>query len=347
MVLLIGWLWPQVAVAQDGPVTLAAQALFYGDNTEFSNPFREGETLFGNAARLEVSVDLGERATLSGGVFGDRRFGSDDAFDLVRPVLALQLRAGRSRYTFGTFPMPRPAFGPDRGGPHHLLPPIQSDTLGVARTYEAGLEWRFDEPRAPQEAWINWQRLNTAQRREVFDAGLNGRLPVSANVALAYQAHIVHHGGQLFSNGPVADSYVAAPGLIWDTRSDRAWRPSVEIFGLVSRYVPNRERMDGATSGGALFTRAALEHAKWRGHLILWRGNDYIKEEGDANYQGLRRDGTRFRRVRDYGELGLTRTAQPVAGLTLESSARLHRIESHYEYSYRILGSVALGWRLH
>jgi hypothetical protein len=293
-----------------------------------------------------VSVDLGERATLTGGVFGDRRFGSDDDFNLVRPVISLEIRSGRSRYTFGTFAMPGPAFGPDRGGPHGLLPPIQSDTLGVVRTYEAGLQWRYDSPRAPHEAWINWQRLNTELAREVFDVGFIGRFDLHAHVALAYQGHIVHHGGQLYSNGPVADSYAAAPGLIFDASRDAAWRPSFEIYGLVSRTVPNREELNGATNGGAVFTRTALEHAKWRGHLIVWRGNDYIKEEGDLNYQGLRRDGRRVRKVRDYAELGLTRTAQPVAGLTLEASARLHRVESHYEYSYRILGAVALNWRL-
>ena len=30
-------------------VTLRSDVLFYGDNTEFRNPFREGETIFGAA----------------------------------------------------------------------------------------------------------------------------------------------------------------------------------------------------------------------------------------------------------------------------------------------------------
>jgi hypothetical protein len=32
-------------------VTLQADALFYGDDTEFRNPFREGETILGRRAR--------------------------------------------------------------------------------------------------------------------------------------------------------------------------------------------------------------------------------------------------------------------------------------------------------
>ncbi len=95
-----------------------------------------------------------------------------------------------------------------------------------------------------------------------------------------------------------------------------------------------------------MFSRAAIERDKWRGHLIVWRGNDYIKEEGDPNYGGLRRDGTRFRKVRDYAEAGVTRVGAPVPGVLLEGSARLHRVESHYEYSFRIVGRVALNWRI-
>jgi len=349
--LLIVGLWPRPVLAQDlaahdRPVTLQADVLFYGDNTEFSNPFREGETVLGNAARVMVSVDLGDRATLTGGAFGDRRYGSNHAFDVVRPVLTLDVRAGASRYTFGTFDMPRPAFGPDRGGPHRLLPPIQSDTLGVTRTYEAGLQWRYNTNRVTHETWLNWQRLNTAAAREVFDAGVVGAIGIAGGVDLGFQGHIVHHGGQLYANGPVGDSWAIAPGLAFHAARRTGWRPSFEVYGLVSRHVPDRERLDRATSGGGVFTRAALEHDGWRGHLIVWRGDDYIKEEGDPNYGALQRNGARFRKVRDYAELGLTRAAQPVAGLRLEGSARLHRVENHYEYSYRILGSVALSWRL-
>ena len=87
-----------------------------------------------------------------------------------------------------------------------------------------------------------------------------------------------------------------------------------------------------------------MERGPWRTHIIVWRGNDYIKEEGDTNYGGRRRDGSRFRKVRDYAEIGVTRIGHPVPALQLEGSARLHRVESHYEYSYRMLGRVTLRW---
>ena len=84
------------------------------------------------------------------------------------------------------------------------------------------------------------------------------------------------------------------------------------------------------------------ERAGWRGHLIVWRGDDFVKDEGDPNYLSVRRDGSRYRGVRDYSEAGIARTFRPAAGVTLEASARVHRVEGHYEYSYRIIGVTTL-----
>jgi hypothetical protein len=335
-----------VAHAQE-PVRIGAEVLLYGDNTEFSNPFREGETLFGTAARVALAADIRDRATLTGGVFGNHRFGSDRAFETVRPVISLRVRAGASAFTIGTLPSTRPRFGPDRGSPHGLLPPIQRETLSFSRAYEAGLQWTHTAARARHDTWLNWQKLNTPRGREVFDAGVVGRLHVIGPAAVVYQAHIVHHGGQLHNTGPVSDSWVIAPGVSFDAWRGSAWRPSLDVYALVSRSVPDREREDRSTTGAAVFTRAALEHTGWRGHLIVWRSNDYIKEEGDPNYGGLRLDGTRFRRTRDYAEIGVTRSADLMPEMQLEGSVRLHRIDSHYEYSFRVLAFVAVSWPIH
>src|SRR5688572_33403000 len=83
-------------------VTLRSDILLYGDNTEFRNPFREGETIFGAAARIFADVRLGPAAVVSIGVFGNQRFGSQRAFEQVRPVIALTVHGGRSSFVFGT-----------------------------------------------------------------------------------------------------------------------------------------------------------------------------------------------------------------------------------------------------
>ncbi|MGH9373756.1 MAG: hypothetical protein ACRD15_19725 [Vicinamibacterales bacterium] len=343
-------------LAQPG-LTVGANVIFYGDNTEFRNPFREGETIFGAAARLDGRVEITDAVALSLGVFGNQRFGSEDAFELVRPILAITVSGTRSTFVFGTLPprfelpearrLPGRA-GPDRAGPHGLLPPLQRETLAFERPYEAGLRWTFTGERLDHEAWLNWQRLNTAEHRERLDAGAGGAWRLHGPVSLPFQAHIVHEGGQLFAAGPVRDSVAIASGLRLSNRhatapgerSASAGKDIVgtlELLGLWSRYTPDRDTPDRTRNGGAFFGRAAAETRGWRAHLIMWRGDDFTKDEGDSNYMSLRRDGTRYRGVRDYAEAGLTRTFTLAPTARIETSFRLHRIERHYEYSYRLL----------
>ncbi len=319
----------------------------YGDNTEFRNPFREGETIFGAAARLGADVDVNTRVTLSLGVFGNQRFGSDKAFEQVRPVISLRIHGRRSNFIFGTLPARRvdAPIGPDRMGPHALLPPLQRETLSFERPYEAGLQWDFAGATLRHSMWLNWQRLNTREHRERFDGGLNMELRANDTLSFPVQVHVVHEGGQLFSTGPVADSAGAAAGVTLSTRIHGV-RTSIEVYPLISRFVPDRSRSELSRDGVAFFGRAAGERNGWRGHVIFWRGRNFIKDEGDPNYQSIRRDGTRYRGTRDYAEAGVSRRFTLAPSAALDVSGRLHRIENHYEYSYRIASVIAVGWRL-
>lgn len=328
-------------------VTLRADVLLYGDNTEFRNPFREGETIFGAAARAGADLDVNPRVTLSLGAFGNQRFGSANAFEQVRPVISLRVHGPRSAFIFGTLP-PRavdaPA-GPDRMGPHALLPPLQRETLTFDRPYEAGLQWDFAGAALRHSIWLEWKRLNTAEHRERFDGGLNIEVRVNETLSFPGQIHVVHQGGQLFSSGPVADSNAAAAGVAV-AGPHRRVRASIDAYGLVSRFVPDRSRRELSRDGVAFFGRTAAEWNGWRAHVIFWRGRNFIKDEGDPNYQSIRRDGTRYRGTRDYAEAGLSRRFRLAPTASLDVSGRLHRIENHYEYSYRVVSSVGVHWRV-
>ena len=337
---------PGVARAQT--TTLGVDVLFYGDNTEFRNPFREGETLFGAAARAGVEVDLNEKTRLTLGAFGHTRFGSERAFELARPVVALTVKGRRSTFIFGTLPAPRADApgGPDRGGPHGLLPPLQRETLAFDRPYEAGLQWDFSGARLRHSMWLDWQRLNTPGHRERFDAGLNGSVIFTPHVSMPIQLHVVHEGGQLFNTGPVADSVAAALGIAIGGKLGPLDRVSIEVLGAAGKSVPDRERINETRRGKGFFARASVECQGWRAHTIAWRGWDYVKDEGDLNYLSVRRDGTRYFDVRDYAEAGLSRRFALAPGAAIEVSGRLHRTERHYEYSYRVLSVTAVRWRL-
>jgi len=330
------------ALAQER-VTLRSDVLLYGDNTEFRNPFREGETLFGAAARVFVDASLGDKATLSLGGFGNQRFGSEKAFDLARPVIALTIHGRRSSFTFGTLPAlpPDGPMGPDRGGTHALLPPLQRETLAFDRPYEAGMQWDLSTDRLRHSLWIEWQRINTAEHRERFDGGVNADVTLASHVAIPIQVHVVHEGGQLFNTGPVADSAAAAAGVRIHGRG-----ASFEAFGAAARSVPDRQQRDLDRSGPGFLARGAYEGDGWRGHLIVWRGRHFIKDEGDPNYQSLQRDGHRYGGTRDYAELGLAKRVQLAPGAVIEVSGRVHRTEHYYEYSYRVISIVAVGGKL-
>jgi hypothetical protein len=345
--LLVASLRPSHSSAQEH-VVLRSDVLLYGDDTEFSNPFREGETIFGAAVRVGAVVDLNDRVSLTLGGFANERFGSDDAFEQVRPVIALNVRGRRSTFVLGTLPMRGidPPVGPDRGGPHALLPPLQRETLTFERPHEAGLEWTFAGDRIGHDFWLEWQRLNTREHRERFDGGAHTVFRVTKVLSVPAQVHVVHEGGQLYASGPVDDSVAFAAGVLLTTKRPR-YAATIEMLGVGSHDVPERGRPDLTRDGKAFFGRAALERSGWRGHVIFWRGRDFVKDEGDSNYLAERRNGSRYGGIRDYSEAGLTRRFQLAPSALLDVSGRLHRVEGRYEYSFRFLSAISVAWKIH
>ena len=336
-------------LARAVPVTAQTYAIdsdlvFYGDNTEFTNPFRLGETILGTSGRVLLEVTWNETVKLRGGLFGSGRYGSHEFLEHAEPAIALELSRGPSRFIFGsleTVAWQHSVEGPDLETPHRLLPPIHQETLTFTRGQEMGMQWLVSSAQVDQDAWINWQRLNTTDFRERFDAGYRGNLALSESLQLRGQWHVVHEGGQQFDRGTVSDSQAGALGLHWSSRA-RSTRVTIEAHAVATQYVPDRERPRLNEAGLGIFTRATATRGNWRTHLIVWRSRDTVKSEGDSNYLALRRDGSMFRKVRDYAELGLTRQFEPAPGVHMFAAFRMHRTESHYEYSYRIVARVHL-----
>ena len=325
--------------AQSLQLDLDATTTFYADNTEFSNPFRGGETLIGTFGTVLVEARPGDRVALRLGVFGHQRFGSVHGFDDVRPVLTLVVGNARSRLVLGTLETMRrmDGPGPDRTGPHGLVPPLQRETLAFDRPWEGGAQWTLDTDRVSQDAWIHWQRRAGPGLRERFDSGVTTRIRVREALALRGELHLVHQGGQVSAAEPVSDSTGAGLGVDAGGPVGAVDRVSLEGLVFVSRHVPDRGQSRSSTTGFGTLVRAAAEDGGWRLHALLWRGEDFVKAEGDPHYQSRRRDGTAYRGVRDYAEAGVTRTFSLARGSWLEASARWHRVENDYEYSFRLL----------
>src|SRR5688572_14144604 len=293
------------AAAQNVDYSLDATVSFYGDNTEFFNPFRDGETTIGAHALVVGEARTSERLAIRAGVFGNQRFGSHDAFEEVRPVLTLVIGPPRSRLILGTLNTVRRSqgIGPDCSGPHSLLPPLQVETLAFTRPWEAGVQWLLDTAKVKHESWVHWQRIATSHQRESMAGSLGGEV-----------------GG----------------------RAGALDKLSLEAYMIGSRYDPDRLDDSKTRAGLATFLRASAEKDQWRAHAIMFRGDDFITAEGDGNYQSLRMDGRPYRNLRDYGEVGFTRVFPLAKDSWLEASVRGHRVEHDYGYSFRILAVAKL-----
>jgi hypothetical protein len=346
---LVGAVAPRPASAQIPPLTLHTRLVFYGDDTEFSNQFRPGETIVGTYALAFLDAAIGDRLIVRAGGFGNWRLGSEQPIDQGHPVLALIVSHGPQQFIFGTLETMRHVRGdgPDRTGPHGLLPPMQQETLSFTRPYESGLQWTVDSPRYTHDAWMNWQRMNTRVHREIFDTGMATLTRLQPAVAIRGDVHFYHRGGQQGGVEPVTDSVSAAAGVELGGPVGDKNHVTLELIALGSRYVPDRQQPQLTMGGFATFLRLSVEHDGWRVHAILWRGNGFVAIEGDPLYGSIRHDGTRWLPLRDYAEVGASRKFILAENAFLETSLRLHRAEDNYEISFRILGVANLKMPVH
>jgi hypothetical protein len=333
-----------VAAAQTA-ATVSLDTVFYADNGEFFSPFRTGETILGSWQRIAVDLDLGKPASLRLGLFALERDGSSRRSELARPVVSLTIGDHRQRFVIGTIETIEDgnrSLGPDLTTPHHLLPPLAVETLWFERAYEAGAQWRIDTERLTQDVWFDYQKLVTAEHRELFDGGIVGqfqRSPTSP-VAFLYQWHVVHHGGQQFHTGAVSDSFGYGPGLLIRRTLPLVGKGSFEAYELFSYDRPDRQQPQLTTQGNALFVRVTGEKRNWRGHLLGWQGHSFKHEAGDPNYLSEYPNGADAVGRRDYAEAGLTRRFRPTPTLDLEVSGRAHLVQAKWGYSYRVMAVV-------
>jgi len=329
------------------PATVNLQSVFYGDNTEFvGNPYRDGETLMGVHNKLSLVLPLGARSHLKLGVFTDQRAGGEKAFELIRPIVSLTIGDEKNQFIMGTLETPvATEQGPDRIGPHGLLPPIQVETYAFTRAFEAGMQWKH-QGRVTSDLYIDWQKLNTPQHREKLNTGLVTKAAVYGPLSLGGQFQYVHQGGQLFDVGPVSDSVAGAAGAILDRESTvLRGRLTGEFYYASSRNVPARGDAATELTGHGFFMRAAYEVQGIRAYGIAWRSHDFVKQEVDPNYgqalpDGIYDSSVHTKRGHRYYETGVSRRFYPDRMVWIEPALRLHWTNGHLDYSYRIIAAL-------
>ncbi len=312
---------------------------FYGDNTEFFTPFREGETLLGGQFKSFLRLETSTHTEVLAGVFGDQPSGSDEFLESVKPLLSFRYRTDHSLGVLGTLETE------DR---HGLLEPLQVTTLEITRPVEYGLQWVERHKHVDAEVFISWQVLNTEESREIFDYGLLLRVRPLPFLALEYQGHGKHRGGQLFSAGePVTNNFAGGPGIRLTVALPVVQEASLVVFRLWSSGIFDPNPPTGRPDNGrGTYVRASVAPPLGEFFTILWWGRDFLSEEGDNNYNSVGFEPTFYRSKRRYTEIGFVRRMTIDKTVDFRVEFRFHKFdddthqtlfESGWEYSYRVM----------
>jgi hypothetical protein len=315
-------------------------ATFYGDNTEFFNPYRVGQTILGAQMQTYFSAAPGPRTEVIMGVFGDHRSGRSDFFNEVKPLLGFRYHTQSSLGVLGTLVTENR---------HGYLEPLEVTTLELTRPVEYGLQWRADHGWIGGEIFIDWQHLNTRDSREIFDYGLLLHVRPRPYLSLEFQGHGLHHGGQLYSAGvPVTNNEVMAFGARLAGTLPLLDVSSLGVFWLTShgRIDPTPEP-DRPDHGHGTYVRGSISPRGWvELFTIQWWGRDFLSEEGDNSYNSRGADPQYYKASRHYQEYGVARRIAIESGVTFDAEFRLHQFDelrsialghSEWEYSYRLM----------
>ena len=330
-------------------IDLHARATLYGDNTEFFTPYRTGETILGGQLASWLEAGVGRNTSLRAGVLADRRWGSEEFADSIKPILAVEYRARHSNGIIGTL---------DSDNRHGLIDPIMVSTRELTTPVEYGLQWRERRGRFHGEAWVNWRKLNTPEQREEFEMGLVADVRVMRQLDMVAQHLWSHRGGQLHDAGvPVSNNRVTAAGARLHDNLPALGRSSLTALHLWSDgHLEPDYPAERPGKGTGVWVRGSVTPI-WDVELfaVHWRGDDFHAAAGDANYGSPGQDPGFYRAERKYTELGLAKRVQQRRGASLDVEVRWHRIDDEeseaffntpWEFSYRIVVRAPLSVRL-
>lgn len=325
--------------ADVGDIRWTNDVRFYGDNTEFGGPYRDGETLLGGQLLSYFEVPVGERITVLAGGYADVRSGGDDDPNDSEPILSFRYRiSDRAKFILGTLETERR---------HGLIDPIQVSTLELTRPVESGMQYVGAGNGWKVDGFINWQRENTPEHREAFDYGFVGSWDVGAGFGAEAQIHGFHVGGQLYSAGEeVYNNVVIAPGLRWERELPVVGASRLRAMYLLSKTTEDDAHPERETEGDAVWVELSVRPwERTRVFAVVFQGEDFFAAEGDPNYGSPGTEPDFYERERDYKELGGEISFPVEERLTFTAEARVHWIDDRStEFSFRVYARVPVSW---
>ena len=310
-------------------ITWHTDLTFYGDNTEFFEPYRIRETLLGQQFKTFLKVDAGTDTAFWAGLFADHRAAQQTGFPVL-PILSFVYHTKTSRGILGTL---------ETVNRHGLIEPMEVTTLELTRPIEYGLQWIQKDDFIRLDSFLDWQQLLAPGQSELFDYGGSAILPLLGDVALEGQLHGYHSGGAQF-NVPVWNNLAAGLGIKLQSDPETLGKNFLEIYGLTSKTT-NLTGYPGPAQGFGLYVKGSFSPDNaWEFFGLYWMGRDYYSKEGDSNYDSVGTDGAYYQSTRHYEELGVRRDVAIEGDVHFDFEFRSHWIEDSWANSLRLLATV-------
>lgn len=313
---------------------------FYGDNTEFFEPFRTRETILGQQGKSWLQVQLGTYNSILVGAMGDFRSDEDPTITGY-PILAFEYRRGGTSLVMGSLETdPVTNFlEPVKGTlqsyyRHGFLEPLQVTTLEFTRPVEYGIQWMENDPVYYQDLYLNWQLLNTPGVPETMDYGGSLAEKIDDHLSFEQQMHGYHQGGKLYFVD-LYNNWVPAVGFRWKVPVGSLGDFQIEGFGIASATLGNDNLANAAWGGGGYVRPSLFPGDGWEIFGIAWRARDFYSQEGDSNYNSTSPSGY-YLADRFYAELGAHKSFPIEGDSTFVAELRSHWIEQYWAYSFRL-----------
>ncbi len=308
---------------------LKNQLTFYGDNTEFFDPYRLRQTLLGQQLESTLEVPTGPRTTFEGGLFLDHPSAEATSTNVL-PVLSFRFHDADFLGILGTLQTIHR---------HGFIEPLEVTILELTRPIEYGFQWIQTGNAFRLDAFLDWQAILSSSQRETFDYGGTLEWPLLSIATLLGQYHGYHVGGVTYP-GPVWNNFAAAMGPRFELGGSSTSRDSISVLGLTSKTI-GLAGYPGPAAGYGFYTKAVFWlFPSFNVFGIDWVGSDFYSVEGDGNYNSVGYDGVYYQSNRTYEEAGVQFEQEIESNILFDAEFRSHWIDNTWANSVRFLVQV-------
>lgn len=289
--------------AETGTFRLHVENLNYFRNVEYKTVVDEGRTLLGFQFAPEVSYQISPRFLVSGGVYAKRDFGGAD-FEQFMPTF--QLKYAHKKHAF--------IFGRLEGNMDHRLiePALDPERIIFDRT-ENGFQYLLNDTLIDLDIWADWQKAiyMNSPYREVFDAGITGRLkPISkkrleVDIPFVLLAH--HKGGEIDTSGLQAVSqFTLYSGVELTYKPSAGALKAVRGGAYVLNYQDVSNRAETFIDGLGQYAFIDFRWDRFGVMANYWDSHQFESITGDVLYHSTSRQNPQ-KYILDYRKLWMLR----------------------------------------